>query len=167
MPPLLFTNARVFDGASPDCAEGVNLLVADGLIREMGVQPIAAPDALVIDVGGRTLMSGLIDTHIHAFASNVVLQRAEALGEAYRTAHAVRMLQHALVLAASPPCATSVAGRRSASNRPVLASPRTICHLCRGDRSAGMSENRFRVISAAPGDSPSKVAARRSGSACK
>jgi imidazolonepropionase-like amidohydrolase len=96
MPAVLFKNARVFDGTNADCAEGMNLLVADGLIRELTSQPITAPDAQVIDVAGRTLMPGLIDAHIHAFASDVAVQRGEALGEAYRSAHAVRMLGHAL-----------------------------------------------------------------------
>ena len=95
-PQLLFRNARIFDGASADCAEGMSVRVADGLIQEISAQPIAASAAQVIDVGGRTLMPGLIDAHVHAFASDVVVQKVEALGEAYRTAHAVRMLKHAL-----------------------------------------------------------------------
>jgi imidazolonepropionase-like amidohydrolase len=41
-------------------------------------------------------MPGLIDAHIHAFGSDVSIARVEALGEAYRTAHALRMLGHAL-----------------------------------------------------------------------
>jgi imidazolonepropionase-like amidohydrolase len=93
---LLFTNARVFDGVNEDCAEGMSVLVADGLIREVSARPIAAGDARVIDVGGRTLMPGLIDCHVHAFASDVSVQKIEAFGESYRTAHAVRMLGHAL-----------------------------------------------------------------------
>jgi len=96
MTALLFTNARVFDGVSGDCAEGMNVLVADGLIREMGTLSIDAPGARRLDVGGRTLMPGLIDAHVHAFASDIVLQAADAMGEAYRTGHAVRMLGHAL-----------------------------------------------------------------------
>ena len=96
MPQLLLRNARIFDGTSAECAEGMSVLVADGLIREISAQPLAAPSAQVIDVGGRTLMPGLIDAHVHAFASDVVVQKVEALGEAYRTAHAVRMLRHAL-----------------------------------------------------------------------
>jgi imidazolonepropionase-like amidohydrolase len=95
-PQLLFRNARIFDGTGAECAEGMSVLVADGLIREISAQPLAAPSAQVIDVGGRTLMPGLIDAHVHAFASDVVVQKVEALGEAYRTAHAVRMLRHAL-----------------------------------------------------------------------
>ena len=96
MHQLLFRNARIFDGTSAECAEGMSVLVADGLIREISAQPLAAPSAQVNDVGGRTLMPGLIDAHVHAFASDVVVQKVEALGEAYRTAHAVRMLRHAL-----------------------------------------------------------------------
>jgi imidazolonepropionase-like amidohydrolase len=96
MTPILFTRARVFDGSSADCGEGMNLLVAEGVIQEISASAIRAPDARVIDVGGRTLMPGLIDAHVHAFGSDVAVQRVEALGEAYRAAHAVRMLQHAL-----------------------------------------------------------------------
>jgi imidazolonepropionase-like amidohydrolase len=92
----LFTNARVFDGRSADCPEGMSVRVADGRIQEVSAQRLAAGGARVVDLGGRTLMPGLIDCHVHAFASDVAVQRVEALGEAYRTAHAVRMLGHAL-----------------------------------------------------------------------
>jgi imidazolonepropionase-like amidohydrolase len=96
MTRLLFTNARVFDGHHADCAEGVQVLVEGERIVEVSERPIAAGDARVIDVAGRTLMPGLVDCHVHAFASDVAVAKVEALGEAYRTAHAVRMLQHAL-----------------------------------------------------------------------
>jgi imidazolonepropionase-like amidohydrolase len=97
MTPLLFRNARLFDGTSADCPEGINVLVADGRIQEVSAQPIASRvEAQVIDVGGRTLMPGLIDAHIHAFASDVSVGKIEAMGDAYRSAHAVRMLGHAL-----------------------------------------------------------------------
>jgi len=96
MTPLLFKNARVFDGTNPECHEGLHVLVSDGLIREVSAQPIKASGARVIDVGGRTLMPGLIDAHMHAYCSDVSMQKIEALGEPYRTAHAVRMLRHAL-----------------------------------------------------------------------
>jgi imidazolonepropionase-like amidohydrolase len=97
MSPLLFKNARIFDGANADCAEGQWLLVADGAIQEIASKPLRAPAGTrVIDVAGRTLMPGLIDAHVHAFASDVAVARMEAHGDAYRTAHAVRMLGHAL-----------------------------------------------------------------------
>src|SRR6202158_1776772 len=96
MTQLLFTKARLFDGHNADCAEGISVLVEDGLIREVSAKPIAAPNAQAFDLNGRTLMPGLIDAHVHAYASDVVPQRVEAFGAPYRTAHAVRMLGHVL-----------------------------------------------------------------------
>ncbi|HXE51298.1 MAG TPA: amidohydrolase family protein [Ramlibacter sp.] len=96
MSQLLFKNARIFDGTSSECAEGMSLLVADGRIQDLAARPISAPNAQVIDAEGRTLMPGMIDAHIHAFASDVVVQRVEAMGETYRAAHALRMLTHSL-----------------------------------------------------------------------
>jgi len=96
MTSLLFANARIFDGRNADCAEGMHLRVADGLIQEISDKPIGDSTARVVDVGGRTVMPGLIDAHTHAYAGDVSMQKLEALGEAYRTAHAVRMLGHAL-----------------------------------------------------------------------
>ncbi len=61
MTPLLFKNARIFDGTNAGCAEAMYLLVSDGLIQDVSPKPITDKDARVIDVGGRTLMPGLID----------------------------------------------------------------------------------------------------------
>src|SRR5450432_1174403 len=96
MTMLLFKNARIFDGESAECAEGMSVLVEGDSIREVSDKPIAAKDARVMDVGGRTLMPGMIDAHMHAYASDVNMFKVEALGSAYRTAHAVRMLGFAL-----------------------------------------------------------------------
>jgi imidazolonepropionase-like amidohydrolase len=90
------TNARVFDGTNADCAEGMQVLIEDGTIREVSARPIKALDAQVIDVRGRTLMPGLIDAHVHAYASSVSVQKVDSAGEPYRTAHAARMLGFAL-----------------------------------------------------------------------
>jgi len=96
MNSLLFKNVRLFDGTSADSPEGMYVRVADGLIQEVSPKPITAKDARVIDIGGRTLMPGLIDAHMHAYCSDVSMQKIEAMGQPYRTAHAVRMLGHAL-----------------------------------------------------------------------
>jgi imidazolonepropionase-like amidohydrolase len=92
----IFENARVFDGASEDCPEGMSVVVEDGAIREVSDRAITSADARRIDVAGRTLMPGLIDVHVHAYASSTNLGLVEASGEAYNTAHAARMLGHAL-----------------------------------------------------------------------
>lgn len=80
MTQLLFNNARIFDGTAADCAEGMFVREADGLIQEVSAQPIRVDDARVIDVAGRTLMPGLIDSHVHAFASNVAVQKIGVFG---------------------------------------------------------------------------------------
>jgi len=96
MTQIVLTNARIFDGESADCPEGMHLLIEQGRIREISSRPTKAAHATVIDVGGRTLMPGLIDAHIHAYGCDVNVQKIELAGDAYRTAHAARMLQFAL-----------------------------------------------------------------------
>ena len=68
MPSVIFTNARVFDGTSEHCRENMTVWVEDGIIKELSERPLKAANAFAIDVGGRTLMPGLIDAHIHAYA---------------------------------------------------------------------------------------------------
>ncbi|QPZ38136.1 metal-dependent hydrolase family protein [Paramicrobacterium chengjingii] len=60
---LTIINALLFDGTSEDLNEGT-LHVRDGKIVDGGD---AAPDASVIDAGGRVVMPGLIDAHFHAY----------------------------------------------------------------------------------------------------
>ncbi|MFC5746208.1 amidohydrolase family protein [Actinomadura rugatobispora] len=62
--PLLIRDVRVFDGLRPRGRGSV--LVVDGLIAAVGDVP-ASPRHRVYDGGGRTLLPGLIDCHVHAF----------------------------------------------------------------------------------------------------
>ena len=92
---ILFRNARVFDGHGADCPEGMSVLVEGDTIREVS-RKATAKKARVIDVKGRTLMPGLIDAHMHAYASDVNVFRIESVGQSYRAAHGIRMLSFAL-----------------------------------------------------------------------
>ncbi|MFO1467584.1 MAG: amidohydrolase family protein [Steroidobacteraceae bacterium] len=96
MTKILIRNARVFDGESADCPEGMQVMVEQGLIVEVTPRPVEVADARVIDAGGRTLMPGLIDAHVHAYGSDVNAARIDQAGDPYRTAYAVRMLGFAL-----------------------------------------------------------------------
>jgi imidazolonepropionase-like amidohydrolase len=97
MAAILFTNASVFDGFADQCIEGMQVLVANGDIQEVTEQPIKSyGETRRIDLAGRTLMPGLIDAHIHAYFSHVNWHQTDTAGEAYRTAHAARMLNFAL-----------------------------------------------------------------------
>jgi imidazolonepropionase-like amidohydrolase len=63
----------VLDGTAPHRRPGCDVVVEDGLIREVSDRPVKAGEATVIDVGGRTLMPGLIDCHVHVTATMVDL----------------------------------------------------------------------------------------------
>jgi imidazolonepropionase-like amidohydrolase len=63
-PQVLFTNVNIFDGTSDKLAMGTDVLVEDNLIKKVA-SGIKAPGATVIDGGGRTLLPGLIDSHVH------------------------------------------------------------------------------------------------------
>jgi imidazolonepropionase-like amidohydrolase len=62
---ILFTNVNVFDGFSDKLAKNQQVLIEGNLIKQVSANSIEAPDAVVIDGGGRTLMPGLIDMHSH------------------------------------------------------------------------------------------------------
>jgi imidazolonepropionase-like amidohydrolase len=66
-----FANARLFDGTAAPVRERASVLVQDGRIAVVTGPGEAPPvGARVIDVGGRTLMPGLIDAHQHATAGS-------------------------------------------------------------------------------------------------
>lgn len=96
MTQTILENARIFDGSSAECAEGMSVLVENGLIREVSDRPIKTDNAQRLDVAGRTLMPGLIDLHIHAYFSDLNAKLVDSRDAPYRTAHAVKKLGHAL-----------------------------------------------------------------------
>ena len=62
--PIAFSNLRLFDGKSDALIEGLRVVVEGRTIKS--VEPTEtplAPDARVVDCGGRVLMPGLIDAH--------------------------------------------------------------------------------------------------------
>lgn len=63
--PILFTNADVFDGFSPDLIKGANVLVEGNVITQVSTDPIDVPGAYVVDASGKTITPGLIDMHTH------------------------------------------------------------------------------------------------------
>jgi len=66
MPHTLFTNANLVLDGFDTLQRAFEVLVEDGSIRAVSRTAIDPPDgARVIDVGGRTLMPGLIDAHAH------------------------------------------------------------------------------------------------------
>ena len=67
MTRLLFTNANIFDGTGSPLSEG-QVLVEDGTILEVGSGLDGDEE---IDLGGRALLPGLFDTHVHVAISHI------------------------------------------------------------------------------------------------
>jgi imidazolonepropionase-like amidohydrolase len=67
-PAVLFENVRIFDGTSARLSAPSNVLVVGNIIQSISTQAIAPPTGSSlthIQGGGRTLMPGLIDSHVH------------------------------------------------------------------------------------------------------
>ena len=63
---LWLTGARLFDGTGAGIRERAAVLINDGVIERVGDASDAAPEgARVVELGGRTLMPGLINVHVH------------------------------------------------------------------------------------------------------
>ncbi len=71
---VLFTNVKVFDGVN-DELKTQDVLVTGNLISQVSDEPlavIASTNMTVIDGGGRTLMPGLIESHVHLNLQHMV-----------------------------------------------------------------------------------------------
>ncbi|MGZ4274734.1 MAG: amidohydrolase family protein, partial [Solirubrobacteraceae bacterium] len=63
---LWLTGARLFDGTGAPVRESAAVLVTDGVIERVGGTGDPVPDgARVLDLGGRMLIPGLINIHVH------------------------------------------------------------------------------------------------------
>lgn len=71
MQSTLFTNLNLLDVSAGALKSAHHVLVEDGKITQVSDRPIAAPDATVMNLGGRTLMPGLIDCHAHITSAKV------------------------------------------------------------------------------------------------
>ena len=71
MSEILFKNLALLDVTRGRLVSGHQILVRDNKISQIAKGSIRAPKAQVVDCGGRTLMPGLIDCHVHlVFVAN-------------------------------------------------------------------------------------------------
>ena len=85
----LFSNARIFDGTGSPLADG-EVAVSDGVITEVGS---GLDGDEVVDLGGRALLPGFFDTHVHVAITSVdmfgIIQKPFSL-EFHETARNLR-----------------------------------------------------------------------------
>lgn len=93
----LLVNATVLDPVAGTLTPDRRVLVVDGLIAEVGGVEVRHGKAPVVDLGGATLMPGLIDGHVHVTAATADLSALPDLSHYYVGAYASRALHDMLM----------------------------------------------------------------------
>lgn len=95
MSRTVFENALLFDGVSPEAKDAMSVLVDGCEIKEVSSKPFTANGAERIDCGGKTLMPGLIDNHVHVYIDSLKVHPPEP-PVTYRAQYAQKFLRHIL-----------------------------------------------------------------------
>jgi imidazolonepropionase-like amidohydrolase len=91
-----FLNARIFDGVQSEYL-GESVVVVEGdRIVAVDRTPGRSISGDVVDVGGKTLMPGLIDAHCHVLGASLKVTDVETQPLTYVASYASKMLGHAL-----------------------------------------------------------------------
>lgn len=96
MTTTLFRNLRLLDPRFDEARGGYEVLVEGDKIREVSDKPLKATSARIVDCGGRTLMPGLIDCHVHVYLVELGLARLEAMPLTLLTAKASKLMRDML-----------------------------------------------------------------------
>jgi imidazolonepropionase-like amidohydrolase len=87
---VLFTNAVITDAGGR--REG-NVLVEDGVIRDVAARAVGGTERRVIPLHGKTLMPGLIDCHVHVVASMMNLGANAQLPDAIAVLRSLKLMR--------------------------------------------------------------------------
>lgn len=92
---IVFRSARIFDGDSEKLREGADVVVENGRIGEISDRAVAQ-GAEIVDCGGRVLMPGLIDAHVHVYAAGLNIVRVAQSPMSYLAHYAAQFLRTSL-----------------------------------------------------------------------
>ncbi|MEQ1755228.1 MAG: amidohydrolase family protein [Micropepsaceae bacterium] len=90
---MLFHNLNLLDPRWDEPRPGYEVLVEGDRIREVSDKPLKSGSALKVNCGGRTLMPGLIDCHVHACLVELNIGKLEAMPLTLLTARASQLLR--------------------------------------------------------------------------
>ncbi|WP_138466715.1 amidohydrolase family protein [Poseidonocella sp. HB161398] len=94
--PILFRNLKLLDPSFDAPREGYEVVVEGERIREVSDVPVTLAGAQVVDCGGRVLMPGLIDCHVHSMHSEVYTRKLEDIPMTLAAARGARRLKEML-----------------------------------------------------------------------
>jgi len=89
-------NSKIFDGEASRLFDGLNVFIHGDRIVEVSARPPNPDDGGVVDCGNRTLMPGLIDAHVHAYALSASIYEMDKAPPSLRAAWAGPMLSRML-----------------------------------------------------------------------
>jgi imidazolonepropionase-like amidohydrolase len=121
-----FKNFEMLDPEAGELRGGHELVVEGDKIREVSEKPFKLSEANVVDCGGRTLMPGLIDSHVHVTLSEVVIRNLESVPLTLMTARAAELMRGMLDRGFTSVRDTGGAdwGLKEATDKWLLAGPR-------------------------------------------
>src|SRR6187397_3033898 len=96
MAQIHFKNLQLLEPQYGELRGGYEVLIEGDRVCECSDGPIKSSSAEVVDCGGRTLMPGLIDAHVHVIHSEVNIRFMEAMPLTLLTARAATRL-HAML----------------------------------------------------------------------
>ena len=121
-----FKNFEMLDPEAGELRGGHELLVEGDTIKDVSAKPLKPQKADVVDCGGRTLMPGLIDSHVHVVLSEVVIRNLESVPLTLMTARAAELMRRMLDRGFTSVRDTGGAdwGLKEATDKWLLAGPR-------------------------------------------
>jgi imidazolonepropionase-like amidohydrolase len=79
MSSFLLSGGRFLDPRRGELLDGIEVLIEGERVKEVADRPIKSAAAARVDLGGRILMPGLIDAHLHVFLNEVNIGSLDAV----------------------------------------------------------------------------------------
>ncbi len=151
MTSYLFKNFEMLDPETDALQGGLQLLVEGNRIKDVG-KSIKAANATVVDCGKKTLMPGLIDSHVHVTLSEVFIRQLENIPLTLMTARAADLMLGMLNRGFTSVRDTGGAdwGLREATEKWLLPGPRLFIAGKALGPTGGHSDGRRRTDSGGP-----------------
>ena len=93
---IILENASILDGSQDQALPAMSVIIEGRTIRDVTDRPVKLQGGTRLDLGGRTLMPGFIDAHVHLIASMANLGANALLPDALVALRAARLMAEML-----------------------------------------------------------------------